>query len=330
LPDLGQQLVDRDAVLTAVGVLELERSRPAVPREMDADRRRVGPKPRDQIIELAQLVDPHADVVVQRPRDRIALSLVVELAAFGRRDVDHQGHRRLWPVELRRALGRDRAGDIEMSVGDREAAVDSEQLPGQRQDQIVVALDHQKRRWRIAPRNNSEKLNFLRQQRLAERLAERVSSGIEGPTLLVLLQPLPAQLPEGIQRAREPGLAEPGHVRGALDRLGVRPPRCDPPVTTLVVSEGDRQGQRWQRNGFRHLAELHLPGADLPKERLRGFGEKQVEDVAVARCDDAARCIPPDLNAATVGHGPGPRLRRRFPPRPEACASSGRASRRPP
>ena len=100
-----------------------------------------------QVVERAQLGRGQLAVVGQGAGQAVALRLVVQAAALGGGDVDHQREppgRRLQERAGADGAG-DRAGQVEVAIADQEPAVVVEQLPGQRQHEVVVAADRDQR-----------------------------------------------------------------------------------------------------------------------------------------------------------------------------------------
>ena len=102
-------------------------------REVDAGR--LGPLDRrDQVVERPQLGRGQRAVPGQGQGDPVALFLVIQAAALGRGDIDHQreGLGRRPQDGQRPDLPRVGADQVDHPVADQEPAVVMDQLPGER------------------------------------------------------------------------------------------------------------------------------------------------------------------------------------------------------
>ncbi|HEV8344942.1 MAG TPA: hypothetical protein VGQ16_00145 [Vicinamibacterales bacterium] len=134
------QLADCNCVAASFIVFELQMSGTAMTGEMDSGRR-LAPHGLNQIVDRSQFGWPQPAVLGQRACDPVALALVVQAAALGRRHVDDE-------MEVIARLLQHRAGTddakcgaskIDTRVADQKRFTVVQQLPRQGQQHVVVA-----------------------------------------------------------------------------------------------------------------------------------------------------------------------------------------------
>ena len=75
--DIVEQLVNADGAFAALCILEQQCSWAAMTREMDAQWRWLALQPREEILQLAHLVDHNPNMVMQGTGDVITLRFIV-------------------------------------------------------------------------------------------------------------------------------------------------------------------------------------------------------------------------------------------------------------
>ena len=175
-------------------------------------------------------------MVGQGAGQAVALCLVVQAAALRGGDVDHQ--REPPGRRLQEGAGSDGAGDradqVEVAIADQEPAVVVEQLPGQRQHEVVVAADRDQRPGLAGNGRRVQKLErFSIEQQVKQQTAERGGGAVQKSAGTIVVERLTGQAGEldagdgeaGLNTPRRrvrPGRAAGGVVDGHRITLGLQ------------------------------------------------------------------------------------------------------------
>ena len=300
--DFGQQIIDRDRIALAEFVFELQEPGAAMAGKVHTDRWWVAAaQSLDQVRDLAHLIDHYAQVLVQRADDEERLPLVVEPAAFRRGDGHQQADRRRRRCQHRRKRRRHAARHVQPAVPQSEALLQPQQLPRQAQNLLVLALDHQQRRRRVAAGRVCQEGRFVVRERLREGVPDPDGGGIEAVRVLPGLDRNARQAPERIERGGDRGVAVRSGDR-ALRRLAGGAVRADGPLRSGGAGRGDGQGQCRQQHRTGEVGRAQTAALQGFDQIVREFvGADQDNGQVVVACDDrVAGCVLADRDVALV------------------------------